>query len=85
MVARYESGSAAPSVEKLAKAATNLKVEFYVRGYRVSFHQNANPPIVPAFPQQLSFEYEKSRTYRRSLVRITPRKGKLIIYAEIPA
>jgi transcriptional regulator with XRE-family HTH domain len=83
MVGRYESGQAAPGVDKIAKASTFLKTEFYIHGYRISC--TTTTARQSAVPQQLSLEYEKAHTYRRSLVRITPRKGKLVFYAEIPA
>lgn len=85
MVCRYESGSDAPSVEILARAASVLEVEFTIHGYRLVFHNRAGSPKPQSRPQQLHLDFGKARTYRSVLLRITPRKGKLLIYAEVPA
>jgi hypothetical protein len=85
MIGRYEAGLAAPSVDKIARAATLLKIEFFVHGYRISCTQDSRVARETPSPQQLSLDYEKVHTSKHSLVRITPRKGKLVIYAEVPA
>ena len=84
MVGRYESGRAAPALDKIVKAAALLNVEFFVHGYRISCTQDSRGTRRVA-PHQLSLDYEKAHTSKHSLVRITPRKGKLVIYAEVPA
>ena len=85
MIGRYEAGIAAPSVDKIARAATLLKIEFFVHGYRISCTHDSRVVRQIPTPQQLSLDYEKAHTSKHSLVRITPRKGKLVIYAEVPA
>lgn len=85
MVGRYESGRAAPGVDKIAKAATFLKVEFFVHGYQISCTHDSRVLKRRVAPQQMSLDYEKAHTSKHSLVRITPRRGKLVIYAEVPA
>jgi transcriptional regulator with XRE-family HTH domain len=85
MIGRYESGRAAPGVDKIAKAASLLRAEFVVHGYRISSVLDSRVPKLSLIPHQLSLEYEKPHTSKHSLVRITPRKGKLVIYAEVPA
>ena len=85
MICRYEAGRDAPAVEVLALAATTLGVEFQVLGLRINSQETpARPPLRP-LPRQLSLKFNKARSFPHAVVRITPRKGRILITADIPA
>jgi transcriptional regulator with XRE-family HTH domain len=85
MVSRYEKGRDVPSVEYLARMSEILESEFEVKGFRVSFEQTEERPALRVVPKQLQLEFEKSRRFRGAMVEITPRKGRILIRADIPA
>jgi transcriptional regulator with XRE-family HTH domain len=85
MVCRYESGSAAPAFDVLALAATVLDAEFQVLGLRITVQETSGRLTLQSMPRQLSFQFNKSRSFQHAVVKITPHKGRILITADIPA
>jgi transcriptional regulator with XRE-family HTH domain len=87
MIIRYEAGSAAPGYDKLSLAASILAVEFEVLDLKITTRNEnkSTPPILQSMPKQLSFDYNRSRSFQNVVVKITPHKGRLLITADIPA
>ena len=87
MIIKYEAGSAAPRYDKLSLAASILDVEFEVLDLKiVALGKNrSTPPVLQSMPKQLSFDYNRSRSFQNAVVKITPHKGRLLITADIPA
>jgi len=84
MVTRYESGRDLPAVEVLAAAARVLDTKFSVQGMIVTsggeFRGGPRPVA-----QQLVLPFMRTRKFRRAVVEITRRKGKILISATLPA
>lgn len=85
MISRYETGGDAPAVDVLAGLAQILDTEFYIQGWRVRFDQLTHPRTPCSLPKQLHLKFEKCRRFHDAVVEITPRKGRILIRAEIPA
>jgi len=85
MVSRYEAGRDSPAIEVLAMAAQALDTEFQVRGVRITSEQ-VNARLKPRpVDKQLQLDFEKPRRFHHAMIEITPRKGRILIKAEIPA
>lgn len=85
MIGRYEAGDDAPTVDVLAMLANALDTEFLIQGFCITFEQTAHSPTPRPLPKQLQLEFEKCRRFQGAIVEITPRKGRILIRAEIPA
>lgn len=83
MISRYETGQDVPSVDVLAELALFLDIQFRVQGVLVKFEQDEKRPRL--VHKQLKLDFEKARKFSGALVEITPREGKILIKAEIPA
>jgi transcriptional regulator with XRE-family HTH domain len=85
MIGRYESGDDSPSFYLLTRIATALELEeVTVEGVTVKFSEvgGAKPRLVQ---RQLRLPFDKMHTFKGATVEITPRKGRLILTAVIPA
>jgi transcriptional regulator with XRE-family HTH domain len=85
MICRYEAGRDAPAIEVLALAAAELDVEFQVLGMRISSPDMPYRAALRSLPKQLNLQFNKSRSFRHAIVKITPHKGRILITADIPA
>jgi transcriptional regulator with XRE-family HTH domain len=85
MVGRYEAGTAAPSVDVLAQAASILDAEFQILDLHIKLTSEAHQSGLRSMPKQLSFEFNKSHRYPNAVIKITPHRGRLLITADIPA
>jgi transcriptional regulator with XRE-family HTH domain len=85
MIARYEAGKAMPSIDVLARAAIILDVDFDVDGIHAHFEQTDSRSKLRSVPHQLRLDFGRSHTYSGATIEITPRKGRLLISASIPA
>lgn len=85
MIARYEAGKAMPCVDVLARAAIALDATFQFQGLRIRVEQLDSKLKLRAVPHQLRLDFGRSRIFSGAIIEITPRKGRLVINAEIPA
>lgn len=84
MVTRYESGNDPPSIEILALAARTLEATFSVRGILVTSSDERGRGPRPV-AKQLVLPFMRSRTFRKAVVEITHRRGRILISASLPA
>jgi transcriptional regulator with XRE-family HTH domain len=85
MICRYEAGEDAPAVEVLAAISLLLEAQFQVRGCRVAFERTDARFMPRVVTKQFELPFDKPRRFRRAVVEITPRSGRILIKADIPA
>jgi transcriptional regulator with XRE-family HTH domain len=85
MVGRYETGRDEPSISVIARASSLLGVSFEIDGIRITCEIADPHAKLQAVPRQLRFDFGKMHRFQGAIIEITPRKGKLLISAEIPA
>lgn len=85
MISRYETGQDVPVIDVLATLAEVLETDFRVLGYRINCEPISHHRAPHLSPEQLELEFEKPRKFPGATIEITPRKGRILIRADIPA
>lgn len=82
-IVHYENGQVnQPLLEVVTRVAVALGKNFEVRGCAVG---NERIPQRGASPEQFCLPFDEEQTFANAVVRISPKRGSLIILAEIPA
>jgi transcriptional regulator with XRE-family HTH domain len=82
-ILHYERGQVnQPLLEIVTRIATALRTNFEVRGCTVG---NERVPLKGTVPEQFCLPFDQEHIFDKALVKFLPRRGRLIITAEISA
>ncbi len=85
MISRYETGHDVPVIDVLVTLAKLLETDFRLLGHRIDCEPISHHRTAHVIPKQLELEFEKPRRFPGATIEITPRKGRILISADIPA